>query len=204
MSATGEHVRAPALTGGTFGDILRHNAIMKAVMIFLTAALAAAPLSRAAVQTPAPAPSARADVVFVAPEKFTDVRDSYTGTDSGRDAILEQIRDYFMDEASRFVPEGDKLAISITDIDLAGDFEPWRGPRWDDVRVVKDIYPPRIDLSFRLTDASGRVIKEGKRELRDLSFLMKITTTFPDDPLRHEKTLIDDWFRSEFRTTGKG
>ena len=41
------------------------------------------------------------------------------------------------------VPEGDKLTITFTDIDLAGDFEPWRGPQWDEVRIVKAIYPPR-------------------------------------------------------------
>ena len=132
------------------------------------------------------------------PDKFTDVRDSYTATDAGRDGLLNQIRDYMLDEAKRLIPEGDKLFISVTDIDLAGDFEPWRGPRWDDVRIVKDIYPPRVNLSFRLTDATGKVIKQGKRNLSDLAFMMKITTTFRDDPLRHEKTLIDDWFRDEF------
>jgi hypothetical protein len=176
---------------------------MKPTMLFLAALMTAMPLARAATQNPKPAASQRAEVVFVAPEKFTDARDSYTGTDSGRDAVLDQIRDYVMEEANRFIPAGDRLYVSITDIDLAGDFEPWRGPRWDDVRIVKDIYPPRIDLSYRLTDANGQVVKEGKRELRDLAFLMKITTTFRDDPLRHEKTLLDDWFRDEFRDLRK-
>ncbi len=171
---------------------------MKPVMLLMTALIAAAPLSKAATATPKPTAPERAEVVFVAPEKFTDVRDSYTGTDSGRDAILDELRTYMLDESRRFLPEGDKLFISVTDVDLAGDYEPWRGPRWDDVRIVKDIYPPRIDLSYRLVDASGQVVKEAKCELRDLAFLMKITTTFRDDPLRHEKTLIDDWFRSEF------
>lgn len=167
---------------------------MKPTTLLLAAVFAALPLVKAASPTPAP----RAEVVFVAPEKFTDVRDSYTSSDAGRDGILDQIRDYMLDEAKRFLPEGDKLFVSVTDIDLAGDFEPWRGPRWDDVRIVKDIYPPRINLSFRLTDPTGKVIKEGKRNLSDLSFMMKITTTFRDDPLRHEKTLIDDWFRDDF------
>ena len=168
-------------------------------MLFLAAALAAAPLTRAAVQSPKAATAPRAEVVFVSPEKYTDVRDSYTGTDSGRDAILDQIREYVIEEANRFLPAGDKLLVSFTDIDLAGDFEPWRGPRWDDVRIVKDIYPPRMDLSFRVTNASGQVVKEGTRNLTDMAFLMKLTTAFPDDPLRHEKALLDDWFHSEFR-----
>lgn len=169
---------------------------MKSTTLLLAAVFAALPLMKAA--SPAPTATPRAEVVFVAPEKFTDVRDGYTSSDAGRDGILDQIRDYMLEEAKRFVPEGDKLFVSVTDIDLAGDFEPWRGPRWDDVRIVKDIYPPRINLSFRLTDATGKVLKEGKRNLSDLAFMMKITTTFRDDPLRHEKTLIDDWFRDDF------
>lgn len=176
---------------------------MKLVMLFFTALVAVAPLTKAATNpSKAPAPQ-RADVVFVAPDKFTDVRDSYTTTDSGRDAILDQIRSYMLDEARRFIPEGDHLYVSVTDVDLAGDFEPWRGPRWDDVRIVKDIYPPRMALSFRVTDANGQVIKEGARHLQDLAFMMKITPGFQDDPLRHEKAMIDDWFHDEFRDLKK-
>ncbi|WP_158277572.1 DUF3016 domain-containing protein [Opitutus sp. ER46] len=175
---------------------------MKPTMLLVAAALAAMPSMQAASQA-TPAPDARAEVAFVSPDKFTDVRDSYTGSESARDATLEQIREYFVEQAKRFVPEGYKLSVSVTDIDLAGDFEPWRGPNWDDVRVVKDIYPPRITMSFRLTDSTGKVVKEGKRDLRDLAFMMKITTVFRDDPLRHEKTLISDWFRDEFRDIRK-
>jgi hypothetical protein len=139
----------------------------------------------------------RAEVVFFEPEKFTDVRDSYMG-DSTRTTYLDQIRDYVLEQAKYYVPEGHKLTVTFTDIDMAGDFEPWHGPRWTDVRIVKDIYPPRINLTFRLEDAAGRVVKEGKRELRDLGFLMKITMTFRDDPVRHEKGLLADWIQAEF------
>jgi hypothetical protein len=177
---------------------------MKTTTLFLAAALTAVPLVKAAAAKPKIADQPqRVSVVYVDPAKFTDVRDSYTGTDSGRDDILDRIREYVQDEAKQYIPEGDKLFISVTDIDLAGDYEPWRGPRWDDIRIVKDIYPPRIVFSFRLTDPSGKVIKEGDRDLRDMAFLMKITMAFQDDPLRHEKQLLDDWFRDEFRGMAK-
>lgn len=140
---------------------------------------------------------ARAEVLFFEPQKFTDVKDSYMG-DSERTTYLAQIRDHLLEQAKYYVPEGHKLAVTFTDIDMAGDFEPWRGPRWDDVRIVKDIYPPRMTLTFRLTDAEGKVVKEGKRELRDLAFMMKISMSFRDDSVRHEKALLDDWLRAEF------
>lgn len=140
---------------------------------------------------------ARAEVNFFEPEKFTDVRDSYTG-DYERTSYLDGIRNHLLEQAKYYVPEGHMLSVTFTDIDMAGDFEPWRGPRFSDIRIVKDMYPPRIALAFRLVDAEGNVVKEGKRELRDLSFMMKITMSFRDDPVRHEKALLDDWLRDEF------
>ena len=145
----------------------------------------------------------RVDVVFFEREKFTDVKDSFSGSDKGRDATLDQLKEYLETRGVRGLLPGQKLAITITDVDLAGEFEPWRGGQWSDVRIVKDIYPPRIALAFRLTDADGAVVKEGKRELRDMAFMMKLTMGFRDDPLRHEKSLLDDWLSEEFRAAKK-
>ena len=145
----------------------------------------------------APKPIPRFQVSFFEPEKFADVKDSYSGTDRGRDAILSDIKNYIVQRAAVYVPDGQKLAVTITDIDLAGDFEPGAGPQWEDVRLVKEIYPPRINLTFKLTDANGNVLKTGTRRLQDLSFLMKLSVN-NGDPLRYEKNLLDDWFRSDF------
>lgn len=161
--------------------------------------LALAGLAGGAVQAAPPVngSNALAEVNFLEPKKFTDVRDSDMG-DYERTTYLDSLRDHLLEQAKHFVPPGQKLSVTFTDIDMAGDFEPWRGPRFSDVRIVKDIYPPRIELSFKLTDAEGNVLKQGKRELRDLAFLMKITMAFRDDPVRHEKALLDDWLRAEF------
>ena len=32
--------------------------------------------------------------------------------------------------------------------------------RYYDVRIVRDIYPPRIDLHFQLIDANGDIVKK--------------------------------------------
>jgi hypothetical protein len=63
--------------------------------------------------------------------------------------------------------------------------------------VVKDLYPPRMVLTFRLTDGEGNVLKQGKRDLRDMSFLLKLSID-RNDTLRHEKGMLEDWLRSEF------
>lgn len=50
--------------------------------------------------------------------------------------------------------------------------------------------------SFEITDAKGKVLREGTRELRNLSF-MRDATINRQDPLRHEKNLLSDWLRRE-------
>ena len=139
----------------------------------------------------------RTEVIFLHPEKFSDVRDSNMGSDKGRDGILQQLKDFIVQRTKAYVPAGQQLIITVTDVDLAGDFEPWRGPEMTDVRVVKDIYPPKIDLEYKLTGPGGKVVKTGQRQLRDLAFQMKLSIN-RDDPLRYEKALLEDWLRSDF------
>jgi len=167
--------------------------------------LAAGALSQTASLSAAPAekPTTRVEVNFFEPQRFTDVGDRYNDTERNREYILGELRKYLQERAQSYVPEGQTLAVTITDVDLAGEFEPWRGASATDVRIVKEIYPPRMKLSFRLTNANGDVLKQGERELTNLNFLMTAPPTFMNDPYRHDKALIDNWLRSEFRSESK-
>jgi hypothetical protein len=162
---------------------------------FLLAVLGLAACGACANETTTPP---RVDVVYVNPEKFTDVRDSAYSTDKGRDEYLGDLKEHIEKQANKYIPDGQHLALRITDVKMAGDFEPQRGPRFEDVRIIRDIYPPRINLEFKLTDASGKALKEGERKVMDPNFLSEINNYFPDDTLRYEKKLLDDWFRNEF------
>ena len=141
----------------------------------------------------------KATVVFDHPENFTDVKDAYKPTDKGREAILDQIKQFVEGKAAPLLPPGQTLEVKFTDIDLAGDFEPQRGPEFMDVRIVKEIYAPRFDLEFKLTGADGKVISEGKRKLRDLNFMSRLTLP-SSEPLRFEKDILKDWLRGEIKS----
>jgi hypothetical protein len=140
----------------------------------------------------------RVDVTFDHPENFTDVKDRATPTDKGRDNILSNIRTFVVDHADRTLPEGYSLKMTFTDIDLAGDFEPQRGAQWDDVRIVKSIYPPAFKFTYSVMDASGRVVKQGTENIRDMTFDTRITLD-RSDPLHYEKDILSDWIRSNLR-----
>lgn len=171
--------------------------------LFLAGALAVAGIAIAA--DGQPAAHSRIEVSWTKPDDFSEAK-QYPGTGLGRESPDEWLNDlakHVRYRADRRLPQGDHLQVTFTNVQRAGTYEPWRGPRFDDVRIIKDIYPPRIDLTFTLTDASGAVVKEGKRELRDPAFLQRgiLNTT---DPLRFEKQLLDDWLRNEFPGDARG
>ena len=169
---------------------------MKITPLFLGAVAGLSAIGSVLAADPAPPAGARAEVIFSSPEKYSDVRDAYTSSTMGEKAVLDQIRDFILLRSEKYVPAGQKLTVTFTDIDLAGDFEPWRGPQGMDIRIVKDVYPPRMDLEFKVTGADGTVLLEGKRQLRDLTFMGKITNN-PRDALRYEKNLLEDWFKND-------
>lgn len=144
---------------------------------------------------------ARADgtvsVAFQDPEQFTDVNERQFKTTPDKNQNLQQLKSWLEKRAGKMLTADQQLSVTFLDIDLAGAFEPWQGPSLQDVRVVKDIYPPRLKLRFQLKRADGSLISEGERELRDLGYLMK-AGSIGSDSLAHDKALLDSWLRKEF------
>ncbi|MFC5526802.1 DUF3016 domain-containing protein [Rhodanobacter ginsengisoli] len=139
-------------------------------------------------------PPDNVDVHYKDPQHFSEARRSFGTHLIDADAYLKPLQAYIAQRASRILAPGQRLDIEVTDVDRAGEYEPWRGPRFQDVRIIKDTYPPRIDLNFTLYGADGKVLREGHRQLRDPAFLSN-TSSVHQDPLRYEKSLIDRWLR---------
>lgn len=141
-------------------------------------------------------------VQWTDPAQFTELRYSRNRWDAQRGDWVETLAEYLRKQAGKMLPEGQKLDVTITDIKRAGDYEPWHGPRLDDVRIMRDIYPPRISLQFTLTDANGQIISQGERKLSDTGYLLNSSLPSNTDPLRYEKRMLDDWLRRELRNNG--
>jgi Protein of unknown function (DUF3016) len=142
-----------------------------------------------------PEQGSRVAVTFVEPEKFTDAKRSEMERSSA--GVLGELHRFMITTGERYIPTDRRLHVSVTDIDLAGDFELFRGPNFDHVRITKGLYAPRIVLEFRLTDDAGGIIKEGKRDLTDIDYQLR--SAYPrEDYLRYEKDILSDWLRDEF------
>jgi hypothetical protein len=161
-------------------------------------------LSGCSTNAPVGSSPSRISVTFVEPEKFTDAhRAEFEPTQSG---VLGELQNFIVATGTRYVPEPMKLNIRITNVDLAGDFELFRGPQADQVRITKGLYPPHIALEFEVLDSTEKVVRSGKRDLTDIDYQLR--SVYPrEDYLRYEKDILRDWLRAEFgdlknRTTG--
>lgn len=150
--------------------------------------------------SPMPAGAAQASeavrIMYAYPEKFTDLgENNYVTTEGRRDAMLLQLAQHVQTQAASRIPAGSRLQITVTDIDMAGGFESWRRNAGH-LRIVRSVYPPRINLIFRLVDVSGNTLTEGQRALTNPVFMTSVE--YRGDLLRYEKKLLDDWLMKEF------
>jgi len=134
-------------------------------------------------------------VEFQNPDNFRDVRDSLGG--STDENALAALRTWLQENAPARLSAGQKLRVTFTDIDLAGDFLP--GANVDRVRIIRSVYIPRMELSFAVTDAAGQVVKQGTRTLTNLDFQATGRRIGSDQAFFYDKMLLEDWLRKEFK-----
>lgn len=184
---------------GTFGLMFGHNlqTMNKHPYLLLAAILAGGSLFGADKKSKEKPQIDNVTVAFQEPDKFTDARSDFGSMTDER--LLDVLSDHLKKTATKKLAAGQKLEVTIKDVDLAGDFIPGR-PSINEVRIIKEIYIPRISLSFKLTDASGAVIKEGDRRLSDMNFMQNLSIMGRNEPLFYDKQLITDWVSKEFKS----
>ena len=159
--------------------------------------LALGALPAAFAQESAPAPDAgasRASVELGAYDQMTEVKRLRGSARRTTEQQIHALAVWLARQAEPRVPDGQTLHITLADVDLAGDYEPGRAISLQDVRVVKDLYPPRIEIRWVFADADGEPLREGDGTLRDVGF-MTGSGPIDSDPLRHEKRILRDWLR---------
>lgn len=128
-------------------------------------------------------------VRFVNPERYSDAGSFDAG---GRDATLSALRAHIEKLGAGRLAPGQNLTIDVLNIDLAGENEP-RGRTLSDVRIVRDVTPPRIRLSYVLTE-KGRRTRSGEETLSDINYQMNTSARLSSDRYGYEKALLDGWF----------
>jgi len=141
--------------------------------------------------------AATAEVTWTDYEKYRDIYPSNNESRKYfRERTFKNFEKYFAKLAEN-LPEGQTLKIEVTDVDLAGDARFSGGP--NRLRIVKEIYFPRIDFSYQLVNADGSEVVAEKVELRDMNFMMRSHLKYRSDSLGYEKKMLDEWFNKTFK-----
>lgn len=141
-------------------------------------------------------------VEWTDPSQFTEIRSSRNRWEARRGNWVHDLAEHLSEGAQARLAEGERMDVRITDIRRAGDYEPARSVNMDHVRVMRDIYWPRMTLEFSHFDAAGNLIDQGERTLSDPSYLSSLPRAGrSNDSLRYEKAMIDRWLRQELGQT---
>jgi hypothetical protein len=139
--------------------------------------------------------AAHADVKvnFVNPDKFIDIKDNTGFRDKD---VLKEIEAHLVEQAQKFLP-GRDVRINVTDVDLAGDVEPFGRSSMQLMRVMRTVTLPSIWLNYEVMEG-GKVVRQGEARLRDMNYQNGFNSYFSGESLRYEKRMIDRWFQDEF------
>ena len=144
--------------------------------------------------------AASVEVKWQDPEKYTDVRPTNESRVKFRERTFEALEKY-LNKLADELPEKDKLAMTVTNLDLAGQVWPssfvFGNATGSDVRIIKRVDIPRIAFSYSLTNSSGKVLKSADVNLKDMSFLDSPSVLSQSENLRYEKAMLKDWFEEE-------
>lgn len=145
--------------------------------------------------------AASVEVNWKDPESYTDVRASNESRSGFQKRTFAALEKTFV-KLAEALPDGQKLAITVTNLDLAGEVWPSSfvglgQSAASDVRLIKRIDIPRMKFSYTLTDANGAVLKSADVSIKDMSFMDTVNRHFNSDPYRYEKSMIEDWFDDE-------
>lgn len=140
-------------------------------------------------------------VNWIKPEKFKDM-DPVSGVKKPfQERVMKSLTDYWQGFADD-LPKGYKLQVDITDVDLAGDVRPSLGAGHSDLRIMRDIFFPKMEFSYTLKDATGEMVSKGDEVIKDMNYLFHVDTRSRSHNLKswhYEKRMIKKWFHTKLK-----
>ncbi|TRX53151.1 DUF3016 domain-containing protein [Thalassomonas sp. M1454] len=149
-----------------------------------------------AVSCIAQAQAATVDIEWFEPENYRDIKVANGGKKAFQERVLKDFTGYFTELAAT-LPDNQVLKLKVTDIDLAGDIKYMVGPNNQSMRVITDLYFPRMKFSYQLTE-NGEVIQAGDENIKDMGFNMS-SIHHNSESFYYEKEMIEDWFKDTFK-----
>ena len=135
--------------------------------------------------------NAAVTVNFTKPDAYIDI--GFSSWE--KDKVMKDLSEHFHKLGAQ-LPQGQDLKIEVLDIDLAGRIEPRFSTIGYDIRVLRGgVDWPMIQLRYSI-ESAGKVVKSGEARVADMSYLHNFNRYNAGEPLRYEKRMLDNWFKT--------
>ena len=173
------------------------NISMKTLPLILGSLLAVVPIAVYA---------GTATAEFADVSEFTDFSVNGMTEEKTLKIFERELADELEKISNKYLAEGETLVITFTDIDMAGDIQPWRNRTNSDIRYIESIYPPRLKFTYVLSDAGGEVLEEGDVSESDLGFQLNAASSVKGRHMSffYELELLSDWARNSLKKKDAG
>jgi hypothetical protein len=135
----------------------------------------------------------QAKVTWQDPDSYTDIREGNDLRVSFRQTLFSDFELVFADLAKQ-LPDGYVFDVTVIDVDLAGEVNPMHFGLWQDIRVIKPLYWPRMSFDYKLTDGTGQMLVSGHEDIKDMTFFDR-GFHFRLTRFSFEERMLRDWFR---------
>jgi hypothetical protein len=136
------------------------------------------------------------EVVYTAPEQFTDAGRSVIDRERNLAALTQHLQ-----ALGQRLPDGQALRVEVLDVDLAGEVWP---SSIHELRVMRGgVDWPRITVQYTLLEGS-RTVAEGRERISDNSYLLTRGVALDHGALPYERRMLEQWFRQRFEPAAAG
>jgi hypothetical protein len=136
-------------------------------------------------------------IIWKNPSQFTDIESTTWLQSKFTPYLFSELTDELGQMANKTLGKNQKLDLMVTNVDLAGGVESTFGATVNDIRVVSDLYPPKISFDYSLSQ-DGKVIMSGSEKIQNMGFLFGIQP-ITSQPFPYESELLTKWFKDKIK-----
>lgn len=125
------------------------------------------------------------------PKKFRDIKTTNERQSRFEARLFETLTKNIDKEAEKVLKPNQTLEMQVSNLDLAGDMRPTFGATTSDLRIVKDMYPPRMTFTYQVLE-DGQVIIAGDEKLTDMNFMSHVKRV-NSKPFEYETQMLKRW-----------
>ncbi|NKF49395.1 DUF3016 domain-containing protein [Shewanella sp. WXL01] len=126
------------------------------------------------------------------PKKFRDIKTSNERQSRFEARLFETLTKNLDKEVTKTLKPNQKLEMQVSNLDLAGDMRPTFGATTGDLRIIKDLYPPRMTFTYQVLEGD-KVVVAGDEKLVDMTFMNNVRNR-NHKPFQYETVMLKNWF----------